>query len=575
MSSNYDVTLDGTGYMLLPGSYRSYPDGNLYVDSRLGRQVLTDFSAGLAGPKPNARTVPGSALYGEASLGAWPAPWPLGVSAVGPAPRRVASGFEVPADELKCVVRSEDAVYISAGDEVWKWDHSSSFIKVLDAPADIVDMHLVSRTIMIAYGDAGKVSGLNVDTLAHTSPLLDIYADRVSSIGRRMWTHSATAPTTVQLWNVAGTQQNDGHVDGPILAVTPYENQILMATAKSIYAHIPDGTSNQTLEHWGVVSSDGLRNADDYRWLLVFQGRLMTWMGGRVVVYDKQRGWWRHAGLEGAASNGAALVNGWLIVSIIPRGGGAGQLWGYNGSGWWLLDEGVAAYPAGARGDRLIAWQPGGAEIHYWEMDSGRNAGAVAEQVTLESALLDGGSPDRDKFWTQVGVELARADPAAVGEWTAQLGFSLDAGATWAAAGDPQTIDGATATITGEVGASSRYLRVRLTLSQVSGLPPFVQAIWGEYEVLNDSVRRRRWQFRIAATDRVLNRAGSRDARDGADVRAALWNLFEGADTFSFTDVDGQERDVRMIGLREEWQRPADVPKLGAHTTFDVVLVEL
>ena len=64
----HDVTLNGDNYMVLPGTYRSYPDGNLYVDSRLQRQILTDFTAGMAGPKPNARNLPASAVYGEQSV---------------------------------------------------------------------------------------------------------------------------------------------------------------------------------------------------------------------------------------------------------------------------------------------------------------------------------------------------------------------------------------------------------------------------------------------------------------------------------------------------------------------------
>src|SRR5690554_2128742 len=72
--------------MVIPGSYKSYPDGNLYVDSRLQRQVLTDFTAGMSGPKVNSVNMPSSGVYGQASLGAWPAPWPVGVAGIGPAP---------------------------------------------------------------------------------------------------------------------------------------------------------------------------------------------------------------------------------------------------------------------------------------------------------------------------------------------------------------------------------------------------------------------------------------------------------------------------------------------------------
>src|SRR5690606_11416579 len=129
-------------------------------------------------------------------------------------------------------------------------------------------------------------------------------------------------------------------------------------------------------------------------------------------------------------------------------------------------------------------------------------------------------------------------------------------------------------TVTAPVGASSAYLRVRVLLEQDTGLPPHVLAIWAEYEVFNQSVRRRRWQFSIAATDRRLTRAGTLDARDGEDIRSDLWELFDGPASFTFVDVDGTSHTVRLIGLREEWQRPDQAAKVGTHTTFDVVLVE-
>src|SRR5690606_10579868 len=122
-------------------------------------------------------------------------------------------------------------------------------------------------------------------------------------------------------------------------------------------------------------------------------GRLMAWQGGRAVLYDKQRSWWRHAGLEGQASYGATVVNGWLIASVAPRGGSEPQLWGYNGSGWWLLDAGYGYYPAAARGDRLITWGEDRKELHYYDMDAGREPTSVGEEFTVETALMDAGSP--------------------------------------------------------------------------------------------------------------------------------------------------------------------------------------
>jgi hypothetical protein len=571
----HDVSLNGQQYMLLPGTYKSYPDGNLYVDSRLGRQVLSDFTAGMAGPKLNTRTLPVSALYGEASLGAWPAPWPLGANAVGPAPKRHASGLSVPGATVKTVVRMGDYAFIAAGTELWRWDHGAGFTLRYTAAHPIVDMVRIGTLLYLAFGTAAAIGRWDDSGAgAFTPSVVAQNARRLASIGLRLWANNASAPNEVRLYtNTLGSSAES--LDGPVQNVTIYDDAVLIATERSLWAHKPTGAGTYDFTHWGVVSADGLQNADDFVWMTVFQGRLMTWQGGRAVIYDKQRGWWRHAGLEAASSHGAALVNGWLIVSVTPRGGATPQLWGYNGSGWWLMDEGVGGGIAAARGDRLIGWAQGSGEIHYWNMGAGRDPAEIVAGLTVDTALLDAGQPDQPKFWTRIGVELARADPGSVGEWGVQLLYSTDAGTTWTAAGVPETVTAATASISRSVGQESAYLRIRVQMSQTTGLPPHLLAAWAEYEVLNESVRRRRWQFKVAASDRTLTRAGSLDPRGGEEVRDELWTLFDGPASFVFTDVDGSAHTARLIGLREEWTRPSDLPKVGAHTTFEVVLVEL
>ena len=90
---------------------------------------------------------------------------------------------------------------------------------------------------------------------------------------------------------------------------------------------------------WGTLSGQ-LQDADDFSWLIVYQGRLFAWLGKRVVQLDEARETWQPAGLAGVATSGAAVVNGWLIVALWPSGSSATwQLWGYDGAGWWLLDE--------------------------------------------------------------------------------------------------------------------------------------------------------------------------------------------------------------------------------------------
>lgn len=574
----HDITLNGDKYMLIPGTYRSYPDGNLYVDSRLQRQILTDFTAGMAGPKLNARNLPASSVYGEQSVGAWPASWPLGVNAIGPAPALHASGLLAHSDEPKVFARIGTNLFIAAGERLYRYDNAGNLTLRYTASNPIVDMCARGPDLFLAFGTAQALARW-VDatgTITLNAIGSGMFISIVRSISRWVIGQHADEPNSIRVVIPSLGSSQQQQLDGPSRNAVVYDDAILFATERGLWALRPTSTSAHTFTHWGVVSSDGMANADDHIWMTVFQGRLMTWLGGRAVVYDKQRGWWRHAGFEAAESYGAALVNGWLIVSARPRGSTDVQLWGYNGSGWWLMsDHDAGRWIAASRGDRLVGFKANDDELHYWNMDAGRDPAEVAEDVTVESTLIDGNDPTQPKFWTRIGVELARADPAAVGSWDVQLSYSLDAGTTWTTAGAPETVTGAVATVSVPVGASSSYLRVKVELEQDTGLPPHILALWAEYEVLGDSVRRRRWQFSIAATDRTLTRAGALDTRDGDEIRSDLWDLWSGPASFAFTDVDGQSHTVRLIGLREEWQRPDQAPKVGAHTTFDVVLVEL
>lgn len=581
--AEYDIQLDGIDFMLLPGSYKSYPDGNLYVDSRLGRQVLGDFTSGMSGPKLNMRNMPASSLYGEASIGSWPAQWPIGINAVGPAPKRVASGHTYAVDEPKIIVRSDDYTFIAAGTQLWRWDNVGVPELRFTFSDPIVDMARMRSTLFIAFGNAKAISSYLDSTQTESTDEFDstAFASRIVTLGSGVLFQRSNVTSQCRWQFTPGSVGVTRTLDGPALAMVAYEDQILVATALSIWSFTPaaSGAASIDFEHWGVISSDGLQNSDDYAWFKVFQGRLMAWRGGRAMLYDKQRGWWRHAGLEGHMSKGAAIVNGWLIVSLLQRETMTPQLWGYNGSGWWLLDEAQAAYPASARGDRLIVWEDAGSELMYYDMDSGRDSATIAPTFTLDTALFDAGESDRAKYWRQIGVELARADPAGVGDWSFDLQYSADGGAVWTSAGAATSVSAATASVKHTIAVTSNFLRVRLIATQISGLPPFVMSVWAEYETLNESVRRRRWQFKIAATNRVVTRDAALDGRDGQEIREQLWDLFTNAQTVTFRDVDYQatlaERNVRIIGLREEWHKPADQQKIGAHTTFDVTIVEL
>jgi hypothetical protein len=154
----------------------------------------------------------------------------------------------------------------------------------------------------------------------------------------------------------------------------------------------------------------------------------------------------------------------------------------------------------------------------------------------------------------------------------------VDAGQTWTSAGTAETVTDEVETVDYPLALTSTTLLVKVTTTRTSGLPPQLVAIWVEYELLNESVRRRRWQFRLHARARGVNRAGALDGRTGQQIRAALWTLWSNASTFQFRDVDygatGIERTARLIGIKEEWPKPADQSDLGADSTIEVTLVE-
>src|SRR5438477_12839398 len=84
--TDWDVTLNGVDYMLVPKSYRVVAESEAH-DGQLERLRVTAFG-GLGFTRAGRQVGPGGHEGGgllEGS-GAWPAPWPTGGTAVGPAP---------------------------------------------------------------------------------------------------------------------------------------------------------------------------------------------------------------------------------------------------------------------------------------------------------------------------------------------------------------------------------------------------------------------------------------------------------------------------------------------------------
>jgi hypothetical protein len=528
----------------------------------------------------------------EAS-GALPAPWPSGI-ALGPAPAAQAVTTGLNSSEPKLAVSDTTFCYLAAGSTLFRWSQS-----VGSAPVNRKTLAAAARGLCRYQGVLYIAHGATADVAKHDDATNTLTASAlgagvkaqsiISWAGALVIVPAATLNQIVVYWGATLQKTTTFLLDGKALNWVVYGEALIVATDAGLYrlsgSWDDDGvTQSQTfaLASWGTLSGY-LQAADDFAWLVVYAGRLLAWVGGKVLVYDATRAWWRHAGLEGSATYGAAVVNGCLCVSAQHKYDTARtQLWAYDGSGWWSIDLATSpntlVYPVADGAGKLVTFRSANAAMFAYDLTNVTTATTLASPWSFTTPLLDGGAADRQKLWRRIGVELSRLDGEAVGSWAVQLAYSTDGGTTYTVAGT-QTVTSELASVASALAVTSAGLIVKVTLTRTSGLPPFVTSVWAEHETLNDSQRRRRWQFTVRAGDGVVNRQGVRDVRSGQTLRTALWSLYTAASTFAFRDVDygasGVTTNVRMLALREEWPTPSDQSTLGAETTLEVTLVEV
>jgi hypothetical protein len=569
--SNWDISLNGVGYLVVPGSYRSFLAGSSDAVDRLTRQTVQDFRTGLGGPRDGG-------LFGVDGLGAWPAPWPVGSAGIGPAPKKQTASGSVGSGNPKLTANSDAWLYVAAGTNLHRWSGSGSPASRATLPATIVDFVRRGDALFCAYDTAADVSRFVDATTTQTLSVLGAgyKAGRLGVSGDILVTSQAGNRSTIDVWNSSLTVSTNYKLQGEVSRMVPWDRGLLIATNQGIYLLSGVSYGGFSLDAWGSVSG-GAQADDDYAWMVVHQGRLLAWFSGQVMGYDRVAGVWRPLGLAGQSSSGATATGGWLTVAAVPPAGGGEQLWAFDGEGWWLLDA-PGSYPAGAPGGRLASFSSGSGTLAYYELDELLTGTKLRSPFVVETALLDGGLPDRAKRWSRVGVELARPDGQPVGSWSYGLDWSSDAGTTWQAAGSATVTDEVTS-LSFPISVEATWLRLRLTGTQLTGLPPFVMALWAEHdEPTLTSLGGRRWTFQIHAHDGGIDRAGALDPRTGQQIRAALWNLAESGASIPFRDVDyaatSAETTVRLIDLRERWTQTADQPSLGADTVLDVTLAE-
>ncbi len=604
----FDVTLNGVGYMLQPGSYRSVLDGTTDPGAAgrgvVGRRLL------------DASELQLGSTTGISGLGLWPVAALEGgaVSSsraaddlpalVGPTAARQAIAGSIPSSEPKLPLATATHLFIAAGTSLYRWARviGTAAVNRKTLPEAATCMTRLRDTLWIGYGAAADVGRYDdsTNTLSGSALGGGVQASLLATFSRGIALVAPDAPENLHYYyGNALTTVRTWQLDGTIRALTQHGERLVVATDAGL--HLLSGSWHQdtdppappeslTLRSWGTLSGQ-LQAADDFAWLLVYQGRLLAWLGQRVMQFDEARGWWQPLGLAGAATFGATVSAGWLLTTILPRGvSNRWQLWGYDGRGWWLLDEissiNHLAHPATDGAGRVVTFRASSGTLSAYDLADTTTATTLRSPAVLTTPLLDASASDgqagtgQRAHWRRLGVEFARTDGLSVGIWTAALEYSVDGGSSWLSAGTPVSVQHELQRQEWEIDALGSALRLRLTLTRVSGLPPAVRALWAESSAL-DIAARRRWQFKVLARSRSIDRDGAGDVRSGQQMRADLWGLWSAASitgTLTFRDVDyaaiPQEHQVRLLALREEWPKPADAA-IDATTTVEVVLQEV
>ena len=96
--------------------------------------------------------------------------------------------------------------------------------------------------------------------------------------------------------------------------------------------------------------------------------------------------------------------------------------------------------------------------------------------------------------------------------------------------------------------------------------------------MLDSPARRRAWQFTVRARDGQVKRDGAVQPRTGRQLAADLWADWQTGATIPFKDIDFDAdptpRQVRIVGIAEEVDKPSDAGRWG-DSTIALTLVEV
>jgi len=587
----YDIELDGIGYVLVPGTYQRMQEP--LAEGRLDRVRIVDFYGGS-----------GRALQQErdrfwVSVGAVPALDSQGVSA-GPKRQDLSLTVSPAFDPTKrtWAFATSTGVWVVNGANIYQLSTGGGLFAGLQhrrsLAAVAVDAIMFGQYLYVAFGSAATVGRL--DTVAG-SYVIDAFSGvRATRLGvneGNVVLVEATAGSERTVRQVSGAASSVT-LDYPVLRLFEYDGSLWALTNGSLWrlGKESNGAVSATLEAQLPLSAYG----DDGVWVVAHLDGLYLWRSGRVMRARKRDGVWvlEPAGPAGQASYGACVVGVWLICEVRNQWSGASELWGYDGRGWWQIEDGAGAGPwqwpvsiAGAAGDaEVLAGRASAANaVSVWQVVSKPGMPGLRASWSLTTSLLDAGERDRPKLWRGLGCELAWPDERATsGTVYVQLEYSADGGKTWAQAGSEFAFDPA---LYGRRGSMSvelsppvkeRYLQVRVSMRNISSWCPVLVGVWAEYELVQVGASRKKWRFAVQCRDGQVLRNGAVHTLSAWEQARELWEALASEAAVTFKDIDydvtGVVERVRVVGVRETLSKGERRDGYGAREV-EVTLVEV
>ena len=596
MPQTTDIVLAGDGYMLVPGTYRRMTDGA--AEGTPGVIVQRDFVGGqrraihLENERGWDSEGVGPVLFGQGVE-----PWPFNASYADASIAAPTTTQPIPAMLLG------DAIYIGIGRFLYQsvslsasiW---SDFMQVADIGSGNVISGLAPYAAKLAVA-CGSTHDIQVYDPA-LSTLTTLQAgergnDIVGYANQLIWADATTGGTgRIRLTTGAGIDTRE--FDSVIAHLALHDGRIAVATRTSlaVLGGKPDAASGLWIGEPDPIFTQGAwTGPDDFRTMISFGGKLYAWLGHQLLEWNPNSGTnrqgWRAVGVEGLDCFGATVAAGWLIVSIRTYAG-TGQIWAYDGAGWWLIEEGaVRLWPfalAGAGTFDLLAFRSASTTYDLYRLiHRSTTDNAYRSQGAYRTSLHDADAPNERKAWRSIQAFFAtpedRGNTGSTDAVDLTINYSLDGGRTWVTHATDSV--GGTVDRTYDLGGpitgslpESRYLQVGIAWSSVTDWAPTLTALAIGYERLGAISKRRHWHMAAIARDRLAERDGGLHARTPEAIVAGLWTAWENGVTIAFRDIDYDadptERRVRIVGLSET--RPTPAQPGPASGVITITLVE-